>query len=83
MQHVVFKPMHGAMMDYEYFVETKLIDMAQKVGTVLLIVVALSLGMGVYSLVLINGGVAFVTSLLFYLVFKHFYEVQWAGVIIH
>lgn len=66
----VFKPMHGAMMAYEYFVETKLIDMAQKVGTVLLIVIALLIGMGVYALVLINGAVALFTSLLLYVVFR-------------
>lgn len=65
----VFKPMHGAMMAYEYFVETKLIDMVQKVGTVLFIVVALLLGMGVYALVLINGAVALATSLVLYFVF--------------
>ena len=66
----VFKPMQGAMMAYEYFVETKVIDMAQKVGTVLLIVIALSMGMGVYALVLINGAVALGTNLLFFIVFK-------------
>lgn len=66
----VFKPLHGVMMAYEYFVETKLIGMAQKVGTVLLIVIALLLGMGVYALVLINGAVALITSLLLYVVFR-------------
>lgn len=66
----VFKPMHGAMMAYEYFVETKLIDMLQKVGTVLLIVIALLMGMGVYALVFVNGAVALVTSLLLYYMFK-------------
>lgn len=65
----VFKPMHGAMMAYEYFVETKLIDMVQKVGTVLLIVIALLMGMGVYALVFINGAVALVTSLFLYVLF--------------
>lgn len=66
----VFKPMHGAMMAYEYFVETKIIDMIQRVGTVLLIVFALLLGMGVYALVLINGAVALGTSILLYVLFK-------------
>lgn len=66
----VFKPMHGAMMAYEYFVETKLIDMIQKVGTVLLIVIALLMGMGIYALVLINGAVALGTSLFLYVMFK-------------
>lgn len=66
----VFKPMHGAMMAYEYFVETKIIDMVQRVGTVLLIVFALLFGMGVYALVLINGTVALGTSILFYVLFR-------------
>lgn len=66
----LFKPMHGAMMAYEFFVETKLIDMIHKVGTVLLIVIALLLGMGVYALVIINGAMALVTSILFYYIFK-------------
>jgi len=63
------KPMHGAMMAFEFFVETKVIDMLQKVGTVLMIVIALALGMGVFALVLINGAVAFTTSLLLFIVF--------------
>ena len=66
----IFKPMHGAMMAYEMFVETKVIDMAQKVGTVLFIVIALSLGWGVYSLVFINGLIGFISSCACYYVFK-------------
>lgn len=66
----VFKPMHGAMMAYEYFVEIKVIGMIHKVGTVLLIVIALLLGMGVYALVLINGMMALGTSFILYYIFK-------------
>ena len=66
----VLKPIHGAMMAYEFFVETKLIDMVQRVGTVVLIVIALLLGMGVYALVLINGSVALCTSVLLYYQFR-------------
>lgn len=66
----VFKPMYGAMMAYEYFVETKLVDMIQKVGGVLLIVFALLMGMGVYVLVFINGAVAFISSLVLFILFR-------------
>lgn len=66
----VFKPVHGAMMAFEFFVETKLIDMFQKVGTVLFVVGALLLGMGVYAIVLINGAVALTSSILLYVVFR-------------
>lgn len=67
----IFKPMHGAMMAYELFIETKVIDMVQKVGTVLLIVIALSFGWGVYSLVFINGLIGFLSSCACYCVFRH------------
>lgn len=66
----VFKPMQGAMMAFEFFVETKIIDMVQKVGTVMLIVFALIMGMGVYALVFINGAVALATSIWLYFIFK-------------
>lgn len=66
----VFKPMNGAMMAFEFFVETKLVDMVQKVGTVLLIVISLLLGMGVYALVFINGAVALLSSITLYCLFK-------------
>ena len=46
----VWHPMNGAMMAYEYFVENKLMDMFHRVGTVVLIVVALLLDGDVYWL---------------------------------
>lgn len=67
----MFKPMDGAMMAFEYFVENKLLDMVQKVGTVLLICMALVFGVGVYALVLINGAVALIVSVSKFLVFKY------------
>lgn len=58
-----FKPMDGAMTAFEYFVPSKLLDMIHKVGVVVLVVVALLLHGSVYSLVFINGVVAFLTSI--------------------
>ena len=66
----VWHPMNGAMMAYEYFVENKLMDMFHKVGTVLLIVVALLLDGDVYWLVLIKGAMGFLTSLIKFIIFK-------------
>ena len=66
----VWQPMNGAMMAYEYFVENKLMDMFHKVGTVVLIVVALLLNGGVYELVLITGAMGFLTALIKFIIFK-------------
>ena len=65
----VLKPFSGAMIAYEYFVEARIIDIIQRVGISVFIVIALLLGMGVYALVLINGAIAFLTSVLSYLIF--------------
>lgn len=62
------KPLDGALTAYEYFVPAKIIDMVYKVGSVALVVVALLLGGDIYLLVLINGGLAFLTS-----VYRYFY----------
>lgn len=67
----VLKPMSGAMMAFELFVENKLLDMVTRVGTVLLIVVALMMSANVYWLVLINGATAFTVSLAKYFVLTH------------
>lgn len=64
----VLKPMNGAMMAFELFVENKLLDMVTRVGTVLLIVVALMLSANVYWLVMITGATAFLVSLSKYFV---------------
>ena len=66
----VLQPMNGAMMAYEYFVENKLIDMFQRVGSVVLIVVALLLNGGVYELVFITGACGFMSTLLKFVIFK-------------
>lgn len=62
------KPLDGALTAYEYFVPAKLIDMVYKVGSVALVVVALYLGGNIYHLVLVNGGLSFLTS-----VYRYFY----------
>ena len=76
----LFKPMAGAMMAYEYFVEERVLEMVNKVGVVLLICVALVLGADVYALVLINGAVSLVTSILKFLVFRYKskLKIQWS-----
>lgn len=53
------KPLEGALNAYELFVPAKLIDMFYKVGSVLFVVIALSLGGDIYSLILINGLIGF------------------------
>lgn len=58
-----FQPYTGAMMAYEFFVPLKMFDLSQRVGTVLLISIALFFGGDIYSLVLINGLVALIISL--------------------
>ena len=66
----VLKPMSGAMMAFELFVDNKLLDTITRVGTVLLILVALTFSANVYWLVLINGVTAFCVSLAKYFVFR-------------
>ena len=67
----MFKPMGGAMMAFEYFVEERALEMVNKVGLVLLVCIALYLGAGVYALVLINGAVSLFVSLAKFYVFCH------------
>jgi len=67
----LFKPVSGAMMAYEFFVENKLLDLVVRVGTVLLIAVALLMNGNVYHIVFITGAVGFGTALLRYLVFTN------------
>lgn len=76
----MFKPMAGAMMAFEYFVEEKALELLNKVGAVLLVCIALSLGADVYALVFINGAIALFTSVTKYLVFKHKskLKIQWS-----
>lgn len=67
----MFRPVDGAMIAFEYFVENKCIDMIQKVGTVTIICIALYFNGGVFFLVLINGATALLTSIVKFFVFKH------------
>lgn len=75
----VFKPMAGAMMAYEYFVEERTLEMVNKVGLVLIVCIALYLGAGVNSLVLVNGAVSLFVSIAKYSVFKYKskLKIQW------
>ena len=66
----MLKPVDGAMLAYEYFVANKALDMVNRVGTVLLVCIALLLDADVYALVLINGLTAFLVSLAKFFVFK-------------
>lgn len=76
----LFKPVSGAMMAYEYFVENKLLDMLVRVGTVLFIVIMLFLGGNVYHLVFITGFVGFSAALLRYVIFirKSKLKINWS-----
>lgn len=75
----VFKPIGGAMMAYEYFVEEKSLELLNKVGSIVLVCLALSLGADVYVLVLINGAASLFASIVKYVVFqyKSKLKVQW------
>ncbi|MCR4903433.1 MAG: oligosaccharide flippase family protein [Butyrivibrio sp.] len=75
----MFKPMNGAMMAYEYFVEERLLEMVNRVGTVLLVCVALYMGADVFALILITGATSLVVSIAKYVVFqyKSKLHIQW------
>lgn len=75
----LFKPVSGAMMAYEFFVENKLLDMLVRVGTVVFIVIMLLFGGNVYHLVFITGFVGFSVALLRYSIFikKSKLKINW------
>lgn len=75
----MFKPMGGAMMAYEYFVEERALELINKVGIVIVVCMALALGADVYALVLINGGVSLLVSITKFIVFKRKsqLDIQW------
>lgn len=75
----MFKPMAGAMMAYEFFVEEKFLEMLNKVGAVVLVCIALSFGADVYALVFINGAVSLASSIGTFYVFSHKskLKIQW------
>lgn len=66
----MFKPMAGAMMAYEYFVEEKILEMVNRVGAVVGVCIALALGADVFALILINGAFSLFTSIFKLIVFK-------------
>lgn len=76
----MFKPLAGAMMAFEFFMEEKALELLNKVGTVLFVCLALSFGADVYALVFINGAIALFASFAKYLVFKHKskLKIQWS-----
>ncbi len=76
----MFKPMTGAMMAFEYFVEEKALEMINKVGAVVGVCIALMLGADVYALILINGAFSLITSMLKFVVFKRKskLDIQWS-----
>lgn len=75
----MFKPVSGAMMAYEYFVENKVLDLLVRVGTVIFIIIMLLLGGNVYHLVFITGFVGFSAALLRYSIFikKSKLKINW------
>lgn len=76
----LFKPVSGAMMAYEFFVENKTLDLLVRVGTVIFIVIMLLLGGNVYHLVFITGFVGFGAALLRYAIFirKSKLKINWS-----
>lgn len=58
------KPLNGIMVAFEYFVPLKLLDLSERIMTIISIVVFLYLGYGIYTLIFINGFVAFVIGLI-------------------
>lgn len=64
-----FKPMSGAMMAYEYFVENKLLDTVTRVGTVLIVMACLFMNGDVISLVFVTGAVGFIVNVSKYGIF--------------
>lgn len=75
----VFKPMGGAMLAYEYFVEAKLLDLLNRIGSVAFICLLLYFGADVYALVLINGACALLSSFLSFVIFnkKSHLHIKW------
>ncbi len=65
-----FTPVRGAMIAYERFFVLKMSDMVQKVLVIVMMVVALLLGYGLFALVLVNGIVGFGVKLFNFLYLK-------------
>ncbi len=65
-----FTPVNGALIAYERFVVLKLSDMIQKILVIILMVLALLMGYGLFALVLVNGVVGFGVKLFNFLYLK-------------
>ena len=63
-----FVTLNGIMRSYEYFFEMKLCDMLNKICTVVLTIIALIVGMGIYALVAVHA-ICIITFVLVKLVF--------------
>lgn len=74
-----FKPVSGAMMAYEYFVENKILDLIVRVGTVVLVSIMLLFNGNVYQLVFITGFVGFIVAVIRYVFFvrKSKIKINW------
>ena len=75
----MFKPMGGAMMAYEYFIEDRVLELFNKIGVVVIVCTALALGANVYSIVLINSATSLIVSIIKFIVFKRKskLKIQW------
>lgn len=73
-----FMPQNGILIAYERFVALKMCDMLQKMSVIVLMVLALLCGFGLYALVLVNGLVGFAIA-----IYKFFYITHRVGVRIH
>lgn len=62
-----FMPLNGIMISHERFVFLKLCDLSLKVSTILLIIISLCLGYGLYALVFVNGFIGFMISIIKYI----------------
>jgi O-antigen/teichoic acid export membrane protein len=64
-----FTPLNGILIAYERFVLLKLCDLFNKIGLIILMIIALLMGYKLYSLIAINAGVGLIIILikLFYL----------------
>lgn len=65
-----FTPVSGALIAYEQFFVLKLSDMVQKVLIIVLMILALLMGYGLFALVLVNGFVGFCVKVLNFLYLK-------------
>lgn len=63
-----FMPLNGILMSYEKFINLKLFELIQKILSILLVIIVLTLGKGLYALVIVNAAVN-ISILLFKLMY--------------